>query len=290
MRRTLLFLLASALLAACSDFNKAVKSKDPAYKLQVAEKYCAIGNKQLPADATKKERRKQRRAASNAYERALPLLEELISLTRGDTTFERVSYLYAKSYYGIKDYVLGGYYLENFVRTFPTSRYAEECAFLSAMCQYRESAEYELDQESTTNAIDQFQLFLARYPATGLQDSCNALIDQLRAKLEKKEHANAMLYLKTRNYEAAGLALREFLKHWPNSAYREEAMFSQLEADHDLAKNSVESKRSVRAQAGIRSFDTFADAFPQSERMKEAQQMRQELIELQERLTKNPNP
>lgn len=290
MRHTLLFLLIAALLSACSDFNKAVKSKDKAYKMQVAEKYCAIADKKLPPNATKRERRKQRHAASNASERALPLLEELIVLTRGDTAFERVSYLYAKSYYGIGDYILGGYYLENFVHTFPASRYAEECSFLSAICQYRESAEYELDQGSTTNAIDQFQLFLARYPETTLQDSCNVLIDQLRAKLEKKEHANAMLYLKTRNYEAAGLALREFLKHWPNSPFREDAMYNLLVADHQLALNSVEQKRLARAQAGMRSFDTFADAFPQSERLKQAQQMRQDLLELQERLTKNTNP
>ncbi len=268
MRQAASFLLLVLFLGACSDFNKAVKSKDTAYKLKVAEAYYA----------------------KEDYDRAMPLLEELISLTRGDTTFERVSYLHAKGYYGMKDYVLGGYYLENFGKTFPASRYAEECAFLSAMCQYKESPEYELDQTSTTEAIDQFQLFLVRFPETTLQDSCNTLIDVLRAKLEKKEHANAMLYLKTRNYEAASLALREFVKHWPNSAYREAVLFNTLVADHDLAVNSIESKRLLRAQQGMRSFDTFADAFPESERMKEARRMNEDLIELKDRLTKTTNP
>jgi hypothetical protein len=53
---------------------------------------------------------------------------------------EKVNYLHAKSTYGMKDYTLAAYYLANFVRTFPTSQYAEECAFLSAYCQYMNSA------------------------------------------------------------------------------------------------------------------------------------------------------
>ncbi len=263
-----------------------MKSKDVGVKMAVAEKYFAIGEQGNAPDAT----RKQRRKAASAYERTLPLLEELTSLTRGDTTFERVSYMYAKSYYGIKDYILGGYYLENFAKTFPVSHYAEECTFLAAMCQYRESPEFELDQEATKNAIDQMQLFLVRYPETTLTDSCNAIVDRLRKKLEKKEHENAMLYVKTRDYEAAGLALRDFLKHWPNSPYREEVFYNILLSDHDLAMNSIENKKRQRVEEGIRSFDTFADAFPQSERSKDAQRLRKDLIDLQERLKRIPTP
>lgn len=285
MRKVLFLTLIVALVGvSCSDFNKAVKSSSIPVKMAAAEKYYAIGAAGSAPGAT----RKQKRHAGGGYERALPLLEELTALTRGDTLFERVSYLYARSYFGIKDYVLAGYYLENFSRTFPTSKYAEECSFLSAMCQYKESPEHELDQTSTEAAIDQFQIFLSQYPNTGLIDSCNTLIDQLRRKLEKKEFANAMQYVKTRHYEAAGIALRNFIKKWPNSRYREEVLYNTLLTDHDLALYSVDTKKAQRLAEGMRSFDTFADAFPQGQLLKDAQRLRDDLTRLQEKLNRTP--
>ena len=291
MKNRFLFLFALVVLAtSCSEFNKAAKSNNPAYKLLVAEKYFAIAERQLPDSASNKQKRKQRKKATSAYERCLPLLEELTTLTRGDTTYERVSFMHSKSYYGIKDYVLAGYYLEHFAKTFPVSRYAEECSFLSALCQYKESPVHELDQESTESAIDQFQLFLSNYPGTGLKDSCNNLIDRLRTKLETKDHANSMLYVKTRNFEAADVALRNFLRKWPNSPHREEVLYSILLMNHDLALNSIEGKRSARIEAGMRSFDTFADAFPESWRLKEAQRLKADLNELYERSKRTQTP
>ncbi len=262
------FVVSAAFLSACGDFNKAMKSKDIGLKMAVAEKY----------------------SAKPDYDRALPLLEELLSLTRGDTLFERVSYLYAKSNFGMKDYILASYYLENFAKTFPNSRWAEECSFLSAYCHYKESPEYELDQGDTQAAIDQLQLFMVRFPQTSLKDSCNTLIDGLRIKLEKKDYWGAELYVKTRNYAGASIALRNFMKAWPNSQYREDVLFDILLCDHDLALNSVESKKLARAEEGIRSFDTFADAFPESGRLNDAQRLKEDLQALIERLKRLPTP
>ncbi|MBS1583773.1 MAG: outer membrane protein assembly factor BamD [Bacteroidetes bacterium] len=263
MRHLLPFLAAAVLLSAsCSEFNKAVKSDNKQYKYEMAVKYYEKGD----------------------YDRAMPLLEELLTLTRGDTLFEPVSYYYAKGYFGMKDYILASYYLENFAKTFRNSRHAEETTFLSAYCHYKESPEFELDQTDTRTAIDQLELFMVRYPETGLKDSCNTLIDELRAKLEKKDYWGAKQYLRTRNYQAAGNALREFMKRWPNSTYREEALFGILQADHDLAVNSVDTKKLARLEEGIRSFDTFADAFPESGRLAEARRLLADLNAHKERL------
>ncbi|HEY0975979.1 MAG TPA: outer membrane protein assembly factor BamD [Flavobacteriales bacterium] len=264
----LLLFLCALMLTACSEFNKAVKSEDKAYKMEMAVKYF---NKE-------------------DYDRAMPLLEELRQLTRGDTMYERVSYYYAKGYFGMKDYILGGYYLDNFAKTFRASRYAEECSFLAAICHYKESPEYELDQVDTRTAISQLELFMVRYPETALKDSCNNLIDQLRAKLEVKEYKAAKQYLHTRNYRAASVALQSFMKHWPNSEFREDVLFSILQADHDLAVNSVESSQAKRIEDGIRSYGTFADAFPESSRLNDAKRLLADLTERQNRSTSKETP
>lgn len=248
VRKYLLLLLLPVLLSACSEFNKALKSTDANYKLEVAEKMMA----------------------KESWDRAIPLLEELIVLTRGTQQSEKVNYLHAKSTYGMKDYTLASYYLANFTRTFPTSRYAEECAFLSAYCQYMNSPNYELDQTETRNAMNQMQLFLVRFPQSTLKDSCNTLIDAMRMKLEVKDFHAANQYYHMRNYQAAGVAFRNFTRQWPNSKYREDAMYFTLQSDHQLAVNSVESKKLERLQEAVRSYHNFADAFPQSALLEDA--------------------
>jgi outer membrane protein assembly factor BamD len=256
----LLFLL-SVVLASCSDFNRALKSTDLEYKVETAEKYYAAGS----------------------WDRAIPLLEELIVLTRGSARGERMNYLHAKAHFGMKDYILGGYYLSNFVRTFPTSSYAEECAFLSAYCFYKNSPAFELDQTDTRQAIDQMQLFMVRYPTTNLKDSCNTLIDRMRGKLETKAYMAGAQYHRMRQYQAAGVSLRNFVRDWPNSKYREVAMFSILEADHFLAINSVESKRAERLDQAITSYLNFVDAFPKSPMLADAESMHKELTDAKAR-------
>lgn len=255
MRFPLALATIALVLASCSEYNKAVKSTDLQYKYRMAEKYMEKPD----------------------YDRAMPLLEELLSLTRGDTLYERVSYYYARGYFGMKDYIMASYYLGNFAKTFPNSVHAEESSFLSAYCHYKESPEYELDQRDTYAAIEKLELFMVRYPESALRDSSLTLASELRMKLEKKDFFGAQQYLRTRHYEAASQAFSSFLRKWPNSVYREEALFSILQADHDLAMNSVESKKAGRSEAGIRSFNTFADAFPESARMPQAKAMMRNL-------------
>ncbi len=269
MRKTaLLLLLPALLLVSCGEFNKALKSTDVEYKIEMAEKFYAAGN----------------------YDRAIPLLEELIVLTRGGAQSERMNYLHAKAFFGLKDFIMAAYYLNNFTRTFPKSGYAEECAFLSAYCHYRNSPAFPLDQEETRHAIDQMQLFMVRYPTTSLKDSCNTLIDMLRDKLEVKAYQGALQYYRMRNYQAAGVAFRSFLRDWPNSRFREQVLILSLRSDHDLAMNSVEAKKAERIQEAIRSYHNFADAFPQSRQLPDAERLYKELTAAQRMAVTPPAP
>ncbi|MEO8588091.1 MAG: outer membrane protein assembly factor BamD [Flavobacteriales bacterium] len=266
MRRVLFLLLAVGLLTSCSEFNKALKSTDAAYKMEVAEKYYS----------------------KEKWDRALPLLEELIMIKRGTSESEKVNYMFAKCYFYMKDYTMAGYYLANFTHTFPSSQYTEECAFLSALCFYKNSPSYELDQTDTRNAIDQLQLFMVRYPETTLKDSCNALIDGLRSKLEVKGYHAADQYFRMRNYQAASVAFKDFVRVWPNSKYREDAMLTILRSDTELAMNSIEVRKVERLREAIRSYRNFADAYPQSAMMDDAEKLNKQLNDALQQVTHTP--
>lgn len=245
---TILFILL-LFVASCSEYNKVLKSTDIDYKYSMAVQY--YDNKE--------------------YYKSLPILEELIGLTRGTQRAENVYYYYAKSHYGVKDYYLGNYYLKSFTKTFANSPKAEECLFLAAQCSYELSPTYSLDQTDTRNAIDEFQLFLDQYPNSNLRDSANHQVERLNKKLEIKAYENAKIYAKTLKYKAASASLKEFLKEYPQSEYREEILYLIVLSNYEYAEGSIDEKKLERMRAARESYLTFATAFPQSKWLKEAE-------------------
>lgn len=236
-------------ISSCSEYNKVLKSSDPEYKFTKAVEYYEDGR---------------------CYQ-ALPLFEELIASVRGTQRAEQAYYYFAKTHYCVQDYYLANYYLKSFVKTFPTSQYAEECLFESAMCSYKLSPVYSLDQTDTRIAIDEFQLFIDRYPNSQLRDSCNVMVDQLRQKLEKKSFEISKLYVTTERYRSASVALENALKEFPDTPYREEILFLMVEANYLFAEGSIEEKKIGRYMDTIDSYYKFVANFPGSKQLKKAE-------------------
>lgn len=241
-------LFALLLMPACSEYNKVLKSTDINYKYEKSVEYYN----------------------EEQYYKSLPLLEELIGLTRGTQLAENVQYYYALSQYGGKDYYLANYYLKTFNKTFSNSPKAEECLFLAAECSYQLSPSFTLDQTDTYNAINEYQLFLDKYPYSNLRDSANHQIERLNGKLEKKDFEVAFQYAKTLRYKAATSAFKEFLKKYPNSSFKEEAMYYIVKSNYLLAEGSIEDKKLERMRATSESYLNFASAFPESKWLKDA--------------------
>ncbi len=245
----LLFSMFLLLFASCSEYNKVLKSTDIEYKYTKAVEY--YNNRE--------------------YYKSLPILEELIGLTRGSQRAEDVYYYYARSHFGVKDYYLGNYYLKSFTKTFSNSTRAEECLFLAAECSYQLSPSFSLDQTDTRNAIDEYQLFMDAYPNSNLRDSANHQVERLNLKLERKAYENAKIYAKTQRFKAASSALKDFLKDYPQSKYREEILYLVVLSNYLYAEGSIEEKKLERMRTASESYLTFATAFPQSKWLKEAE-------------------
>jgi outer membrane protein assembly factor BamD len=205
------------------------------------------------------------------YSKALSLFDELGTLFRGSSRSEVVHYYIARCHYELEDYYFAGYYYKNFAKTYPASPLAEQCTFVSAYCSYLNSPSPSLDQADTQQAIDDFQLFLNKYPSTTLKDSANTMIDELRVKLETKAYGNAKLYYQTENYKAATVALQNLLKDFPNSAHKEEIEFLVIKSQYLLAVNSIETKKEERFNATVESYHKFVDSFKNSKYLKQAE-------------------
>jgi outer membrane protein assembly factor BamD len=247
--RNFVLIFALAMMASCGEYNKVLKSNDIDYKYQKAVEYYDKGE----------------------YSKALSLFDELGTLFRGSSRSEIVNYYIANCHYNLKDYYFANYYYKNFAKTYPNSAKAEECLFASAYCSYKNSPVPSLDQQDTEQAIDEFQLFLNKYPNTSLKDSANKMIEELRVKLERKAYNNARLYYQTENYKSATIALNNLLRTFPESDRREEIEFLIIKSSYLLAINSIETKKEERLTATIESYHKFVDSFQNSKYIKEAE-------------------
>ena len=250
MKKILFVLLSSAfLLTSCSKFQRVLKSSDMNLKYETAEKYYE-----------KKD-----------YFRALQLLEELMTVYRGTVRGEQVYYYYAYSNFYIRDYIMASYHFNNFLASYPTSKYAEEIQYMYAYCFYLDSPISSLDQTNSFDAIDKFQLFINRYPGSPRVADANKLIDELRMKLETKQFANAKLYYKTEHYKAAVSALQNVLIDFPASVFKEEVLYLIFKSSYFYANNSIESKQLIRLKDARENYLKLVDSFPQSKYLDDAE-------------------
>jgi outer membrane protein assembly factor BamD len=240
------------LLSSCSKYNRIRKSGDMNLKYDAAVKY--FENKK--------------------YYNALQLFEELIVVLKGTEKAESSYYYYCLSHFYTGDYTSAAYHFNNFAQTFPLSPKAEDALFYNAYCYYLDSAPSSLDQQSSNDAIRQFQLFINKYPTSTRVPECNKYIDELRGKLEEKAWENALLYYKMEEYKSAIVAFGNVIKDFPSTKYQEDCLFLSLKSAYLYAGNSIESKKEERYKSAIEHYQKLIETFPATSYKKEADRIK----------------
>ena len=106
-----------ALLVSCNGINKVLKSKDPEYKLKMAEQYYA----------------------KKKYNYAQQLYEDVMPYFRGGPEFEDIYYKYAYCAYYQKDYLNAENLFKTFLEIYPNSARAEEIDYMRSYSFYKQS-------------------------------------------------------------------------------------------------------------------------------------------------------
>ena len=253
--------------SACSKFDKIVKSSDYELKYTKAKYYYEKEN----------------------YMNALTLFEELIPVFKGTERAEEIYYYYSYCNYHLGDYGLAAYHFKMYVRNFPKSKHAEECAFLNAYCYYLNSPKYSLDQEDTKTAIFELQDFVNTFPESSRLDSCNNIMDELRGKLERKAYEITKQYYFIEDWKAAIAESGNFMKDFQTSVKCEEIHVINLKSNYFLARNSVDKKKGERLDNTIESYLKFLDLYPQSNSLKEADEIYGNCKKLKDELNSQKN-
>ena len=239
------------LFSSCSDFQRSLKSKDNALKYDKAVEYYN----------------------DEDWYRAEALFNDVMPIFRGTGKAKDMTYMYANCQYNLGDRLLAVHYFRTFSRTWPRDSMAEKADFMVAQCLYEESPRYNLEQSNTMKAIEGFQYFVNKYPTSAMEDSALILQGKLRKRLEKKSYNDSRLYYQLRNYKSAVISLKNTLKDFPESEYREEIMFLIVRSSYLLAKNSIDEVKMERFQETINEYYAYIDEFPKNPRSKDAEKI-----------------
>jgi outer membrane protein assembly factor BamD len=246
-----------AILSGCSEFQKALKSKDYEYKYQKAVEYYDEGD----------------------WYRSQSLINDVLPVFRGTKKARKLYYMKAYTHFNQKEFILAGYHFRNFIKTYPNDPLTQECEYMLAECFRMEAPKYNLDQQNTKKAIQGYQLFINKYPNSVRVDTANIRIQQLHKRLEQKSFENAKLYYKLRDFKAALIALKNTMNDYPDSPYREELLYLIMKSNFLLAKNSIQSLQKERYQETINEYFAFVDEYPESDKIKEAERIYSKSVE-----------
>lgn len=253
-----------------SKFEKILGSNDPDYMYRQATYYYNLAKE---------------KDTPRYYENARLLLEDLRAAYTGTSKIEEVYYYLAYCYFGLGDLEQARFYFKSFTETFQDSEYTEDSYYMMAFCYYKDSPIYSLDQGSTRKAIEQFQLYLNLYPTSAKVDECNRFIDELRAKLERKSFENSKIFYTIGYYPAAIISLKNSLRQYPDTDFREDIEFLILKSNYLYARNSIPSKKEERYNDTMMAYQSFTEQFPESKYAEEVTEIEEESREALESLT-----
>ena len=264
MKKTVLFLLAVGLtlLTSCGEFNAVLKHGDAEYKYEVA-KACYVRGQ---------------------YGHAQELFSSIVVAMKGTGYAEECLYMMAMSSYMAGDLETASAAFKQYYQKYPRGLYVEEARYYAGRSLYDNVPDPRLDQSVTTSAIKELQDFLDAYPYTRLKAQTQEMIQQLQDHLVEKELRSAQLYYNLgdyfinclnggSNYEACIVTAENALRDYPYALpeRREKFLILILRSRYHLARQSVEGKRLERFRQAIDEYYGFANEFPESAYLKEAQ-------------------
>ena len=194
----------------------------------------------------------------------------------GNVQEDSIAFFSARSKFKGRDYVEATTQLDEFRRKFGRSIFIEDAEAMLAMCHYYLAPDATRDQTVTSEAIVAFSEFIERYPNSKRVETFSNLITELTERLKKKAYLNAYTYYKIQRYKSAVVALRNALKLYPDTSYREKILYLIAASNYRLAHNSVEDKQGERYLNLLDSYYSFINEFPESKHIKELERYTKE--------------
>lgn len=259
--KSLLFLSLLFLIMSCGPFTKLEKSTNWEELYNGANKYYQEGE----------------------YSKAIILYEKVLPVIKGSEKAELAEYNYANCHFKTKRYIEAAGYFSTFYRTYNRSPLAEEALFMNAYSLYLDAPDYNLDQQSSQEAVAAIQQFVTRFPASASYERAMEMLTDLEGRFEQKAYSEAQMYYKLKDglfpgdfYRACIINFQNFAKDYPESKYNEELAYKLVEVGYGYAENSAFAKKEERLNDALGFAATFYRKYGNSQYLGEVKKFEEE--------------
>lgn len=268
VKRLLYIMLISFALTGCSYYSKVQKSTDADLKFTAAKNFYL----------------------EKKYTRSIQLLETLMGEFRGTPKAEELLYLLAKAYMAKEDYLSASEYFDTYLRNFPRGQFAESSRYEIGYCYYEDSPDVRLDQTATENAIYSFSEYLEYYPAGVHAEQALKYLNEMENKLSHKAYLAAKLYYNLglyggNNYRSCIVTAENMLKDYPDSEFKQDAMYLILLSKQKEAEMSVEEKKFDRYSELVDECYRYSNEYPEGRYAKETKRVLDDARKEMEKMT-----
>jgi outer membrane protein assembly factor BamD len=247
--QNIIVLIVFMALGACGPFNKLEKSTNWEELYAGANKYYQEGE----------------------YNKAIILYDKVLPVIRGSEKAELADYNYANCHFKTKRYIEAAGYFSNFFRTYNRSPLAEEALFMNAYSLYLDAPDYNLDQQSSQEAVAAIQQFVTRFPGSASYERAMEMLGDLERRFEEKAYQESSMYYRLKDglypgdfYRACIVNFQNFAKDYPESEYNEELAYKLVEVATGYAENSAYAKKEERLTDALRFAGNFYRKYPDS--------------------------
>lgn len=246
---SILFVLCLVFLGACGPFSKLEKSTNWEELYNGANKYYQEGE----------------------YNKAIILYEKVLPVIKGSEKAEMAEYNYANCHFKTKRFIESAGYFNTFFKTYNRSSLAEEALFMHAYSLYLDAPDYNLDQQSSREAVSAIQQFVSKFPASASYERAMDMLKDLESRFEEKAYSEAEMYYRLKEglfpgdfYRACIINFQNFAKDFPESKRNEVLAYRLVEVGYAYAKNSVFDKKEERLNDAIKFAANFYRKYPAS--------------------------
>lgn len=208
-----------------------------------------------------------------AYEDAIRYFRAVFNYGRATEWSGDAQLMLARSYRENGQYRLAATEYQRFTQLYRNDERVPEAEFERAMCYYRLSPRYQLDQTDTERALSRFQLFVSRYPQHERVPEAEEKIKELREKLAHKKIAAAELYERRGMYRAAALTYETAFDQYPETSWADNALLGAVRTYIEYSNRSVEQRQAERLQQALDHYNRLIQLFPESPLLKQAESL-----------------
>lgn len=228
------------------------------------------GRRELTLDLSAEERfqRGMQNYEAEQYVRAIDEFRIVVRQFSGSDYADDAQFYMGMSYFNRGEYILAAHEFETLVNIMSASPLVPEAQYKLALSYYNLSPRFDLDQENTRKAIDEFQTFVDFFPTHERVPEAEQKIVEMNEKLARKQYENGRLYMRMRYYRAATRYFELVIERYHDTQYAELAFIGKIEA---LMERNMYEEANETVQRFLRQF-------PNSDQRSRAQTLERRIL------------